>query len=61
MNQLIDKPKDSDFMPAADVHNLLGTGNDGKVIENNVAIPVTSPEIDAELPLLNELDLNNGE
>jgi len=61
MNLLVEKPKDSDFMPAADVHNLLGLGNDGEVIENNVAIPVTSPEIDAELPLLNELDLNNGE
>jgi len=61
MNLLAEKPKDSDFMPAAEVHNLLGLGNDGKVVENNVAIPVTSPEIDADLPLLNELDLNNGE
>lgn len=57
MNLLTEKPKDSDFLPAADVHNLLGLGNDGKVIENNVATPVTSPEIDAELPLLDTLDL----
>jgi len=61
MNLLAEKPKDSDFMPAADVHNLLGLGNNGEVIENNVAIPVTSPEIDAELPLLDGMDLNNGE
>ena len=60
MNSLTEKPKDSDFLPAADVHNLLGLGNDGKVLVNDVAIPVTSPEIDAELPLLNELDLDNG-
>lgn len=46
VNGLAEKPKDSDFMPAQDVHDLLGKKDSGELIENNVALPVTSPEID---------------
>ena len=44
--KLAEKPKDSDFMTAADVHNLLGKKDNGEIASNNVALPVTSPEID---------------
>ena len=43
---LTDNPKDSDFMPAADVHSLLGKKVEGVVVKHDVATPVTSPEID---------------
>lgn len=55
---LVDNPKDSDFMPASEVHDLLGMGNNGKTLINDVSAPVTSPEIGNELPLLDELDLS---
>jgi len=55
---LSNKAKDSDFMPAADVHNLLGKKVDGEVLKHNVATPITSPEID----LLNSFpDISNEE
>ena len=60
--KLIEKPKDSDFMPAADVHNLLGMGTDeDKKLKFDVTTPVTSPEIDElnSLPDLEKLVFDN--
>lgn len=44
--KLAEKPKDSDFMPAQEVHDLLGKTKEGENLIHNVALPVTSPEID---------------
>ena len=48
--QLIENPKDSDFMPAKDVHDLLGMGNIAAQIKDNT-IPTSSPEIDDAIEL----------
>ncbi len=45
---LSEKPKDSDFLPAKDVHELLSTNKSGESLAISVEIPVTSPEIDEE-------------
>lgn len=43
---LAQNPKDSDFLPASDVHNLLGKKDSGELVKTDVALPVTSPDID---------------
>ncbi|HFD32046.1 MAG TPA: hypothetical protein ENJ28_04960 [Gammaproteobacteria bacterium] len=57
---LAEKPKDSDFLPASEVHNLLSTNKDGESLSIGVEIPVTSPEIDAENAnkLLDDMDFD---
>lgn len=57
---LAEKPKDSDFLPASEVHNLLSTNKEGESLAIGVEIPVTSPEIDAENAnkLLDDMDFD---
>jgi len=46
IEKLVEKPKDSDFMPAKEVHDLLGRKDGGQAVITDVSIPITSPEID---------------
>lgn len=57
LNQLTEKPKASDFMPASDVHDLLGNGTTGNVYID-VTKPVTGSKIDntLELPEMERFD-----
>lgn len=57
MDMLAKKPKDSNFMPANEVYNLLDKNKEGKSLTNNVVIPITGPDVDAAL-LLKDLDLS---
>lgn len=56
---LVEKEKDSDFMPAAAVHNLLGAGSKISKVMFDSSIPVTSPQIDEDKSNETLLNLEN--